>query len=181
MHHAAAVRWKHMKHLAIVLSGLLMSFGLAQNGANPKLGDYRPVLELARTVTILNELDTEGLPFSNNQAQKLLATLRGLDAREAITPTDAETIVGKLEATLTKPQLEALNDKRKTLEDAARRRLSQARTSSTNALTLMSWTVPGGPLMVVAIERNQKFNPFKVRGSQEAFVKLVGTLEKRAK
>jgi hypothetical protein len=170
-----------MKYLAIVLYGLLMSFGLAQNGTNPKLGDYRPVLELARTVTILNDMEMEGLPFSNTQAQKLLAALRGLDAREAITPTEAEAIVLKLEATLTKPQLEALNDKRKTLEDAARRRLSQARTSSTNALTLMSWTVPGGPLMVVTIERNQKLNPFRVRGSQEAFVKLMGTLEKRAR
>jgi hypothetical protein len=170
-----------MKYLAIVLYGLLMSFGLAQNGTNPKLGDYRPVLELARTVTILNDMEMEGLPFSNTQAQKLLAALRGLDAREAIAPTEAEAIVLKLEATLTKPQLEALNDKRKTLEDAARRRLSQARTSNTNALTLMSWTVPGGPLMVVTIERNQKLNPFRVRGSQEAFVKLMGTLEKRAR
>jgi hypothetical protein len=35
--------------------------------------------------------------------------------------------------------------------------------------------------MVVTIERNQKLNPFRVRGSQEAFVKLMGTLEKRAR
>lgn len=165
----------------LIFSSLLMSFGFAQDAPNVKLGAYRPVLELARTVQLIAEIDGEGLPLSAAQARNVLVILRGLDARDAIAPDDAANIVAKLEVSLSRPQREALTEKRKALEEAARKRMVQARPTGTNALTMISWTVPGGPLMVVTLERNQKLNPFKVRGSQEAYQKLVTTLEKRTK
>jgi hypothetical protein len=167
-----------MKPISVLLSSLLITLGFAHGGPAPKLSDFQTVLELARTVSLLSEI---GAPFDAAQAKTLLGVLHGLDQRDAIMPSEATAMVVKLEGILRPAQLAALNERRKALEAVARKRATQARTSSTNALTVMSWTVPGGPLIVAIIEREMKVNPFRVKGSLEAFEKLVATLEKRAK
>jgi hypothetical protein len=140
-----------MKQLSLLLY-VLISSGLAQGAPAPKLSDFQTVLELARTVSLFTAV---GVPF--------------------------DALVVKLEGTLRPAQLTALNEKRQALEAVARKRRAQARTPDTNALTVMSWTVPGGPLIVAIIERELKVNPFRVKGTQDAFEKLVAALEKRAK
>ena len=167
-----------MKPLAILLSSALITFGLAHGAPAPKLSDFQTVLELARTVSLLSEI---GVPFDTAQAKTLLVVLHGLDQPDAITPNEATGLVMKLEAALRPAQLAALTKKRQVLEVIARKRATQARTPSTNALTVMSWTVPGGPLIVAIIERDMKVNPFRVKGSQDAFEKLVTVLEKRVR
>jgi hypothetical protein len=167
-----------MKPISVLLSSLLITLGFAHGAPIPKLSDFQTVLELARTVSLLSEI---GVPFDAAQAKTLLGVLHGLDQQDAITPSEATAMVIKLEGALRPAQLAALNEKRQALEAIARKRATQARTSSTNALTVMSWTVPGGPLIVAIIEREMKVNPFRVKGSLEAFEKLVATLEKRAK
>jgi ribosome-binding factor A len=167
-----------MRSLFLLLSGFLVSFGLAQGAPAPKRSDFQTVLELARTVSLLTEVD---VPFDASQAKTFLSVLHGLDQQDAITPSEATVIVVKLEATLRPAQLTALNAKRQALEAVARKRVAQARMPSTNALTLMSWTVPGGPLILAIIEREWQVNPFRVKGAQDAFERLVAALEKRAK
>jgi hypothetical protein len=166
-----------MKQLSLLLY-VLISSGLAQGAPAPKLSDFQTVLELARTVSLFTAV---GVPFDAAQAKTLLIVLQGLDQRDAITPSEATALVVKLEGTLRPAQLTALNEKRQALEAVARKRRAQARTPDTNALTVMSWTVPGGPLIVAIIERELKVNPFRVKGTQDAFEKLVAALEKRAK
>jgi hypothetical protein len=167
-----------MKPISVLVSSLLITLGFAYGDPAPKLSDFQTVLELARTVSLLSEI---GVPFDTAQAKTLLGVLHGLDQRDAITPNEATDIVVKLERILRPTQLATLKEKRQALEGIARKRAAQARTSSTNALTVMSWTVPGGPLIVAIIEREMEVNPFRVKGSQEAFKKLVATLEKRTK
>jgi hypothetical protein len=165
-----------MKPISVLVSSLLITLGFAYGDPAPKLSDFQTVLELARTVSLLAEI---GVPFDAAQAKTVLSMLDGLDQRDAIMPSEATKIVVQLERMLRPAQLAALKEKRQTLEAIARKRATQARTSSTNALTVMSWTVPGGPLIVAIIEREMKVNPFQVKGSLEAFEKLVMTLEKR--
>jgi ribosomal protein L12E/L44/L45/RPP1/RPP2 len=167
-----------MKPISILLSSLLITVGLAHGGPAQKLSDFQTVLELARTVSLLSEI---GMPFDAAQAKTLLVVLHNLDLQEAITPSEATKIVTKLEGALRPAQLAALIEKRQALEAIARKRATQARTSNTNALTVLSWTVPGGPLILAIIEREMKVNPFRVKGSQEAFEKLMVALEKRVR
>jgi hypothetical protein len=169
-----------MRPFSLLLSSLLITLGLAQGGPAPRLIDFQTVLELARTVSLLNEVDATGLPLDAVQAKAMLTIVHALDQSKAITPGEAAAIVKQLEGALRPAQLLSLKQKRQALETVARKRVAQSRMASSNALTVMSWTVPGGPLIVSIIEREWQVNPLRVKGTQEAYNKLLAMLEKRS-
>jgi hypothetical protein len=170
-------------HLVALVMSFLVSLAFGQGAGNARLAQYRPVLELARTVSILLELDAQnGLSVGKPQATHALELLRPLASKLDVAPDEANAVLRGLETNvLSKAQKSALEERRAELERIAHRRVSQARfgDGGGGAWTVFVWTVPGSPLMVAAINAGKAVNPFKLTPGEANLARLIESLEKR--
>jgi hypothetical protein len=169
-------------HLVALAASLMVGLALGQ-GANARLTQYRPVLELARTVSILLELDAQrGLVMGKPQAGRVLELLRPMLAKSEVSPEEAQGVLEALTSSvLSKAQNAALEERRAELERIARRRASQARFADGGGggWTVFAWSVPGSPLMITAINAGKGVNPFKMPPGEANLARLISSLEKR--
>ncbi len=168
--------------LVALAASLMVGLALGQ-GANPRLTQYRPVLELARTVSILLEMDAErGLVLGKPQSTKALELLRPLAAKPEVSPDEAQKVLETLTTTvLSKAQNTALEERRTELQKLAQRRAAQARFADGGGggWTVFAWTVPGSPLMITAINAGKGVNPFKMTPGESSLARLISSLEKK--
>jgi hypothetical protein len=168
-------------YLVALAASLLVGLALGQ-GANSRLTQYRPVLELARTISILLEMDAErGLVLGKPQSTKALELLRPLASKPEVSPDEAQRVLETLTTNvLSKAQNAALEERRTELQKLAQRRAAQARfADGGGAWTVFAWTVPGSPLMIRDINAGKGVNPFKMMPGESNLARLISSLEKK--
>ncbi len=169
-----------------ILGALLVGFGvaLAQTSSPTKMIQFKPVLELVNTVNILAQMDTKpATMFIKAQAAPLLEVLKPLQNDANLEPSEAQMALSVIETKVLSPlQRQTLNAKReeqKKLYERRRTQMTRVSEGGANPLGVYTLSVPGGPVILQALQKGEAFNPFQKGPNAEMLKKFIAELEKR--
>jgi hypothetical protein len=171
-----------MKYL---LSAFVLSLGvtLAQTSNSNKVIQFKPVLELVNTVSILAQMDAKpATMFTKLQAAPLLEVLKPLQTDTNLEPSEAQAALNRLEARISEPQRQTLNAKReeqKKLYERRRTQMTRVSEGGPNPLGVYTLSVPGGPVIIQALQKGEAFNPFQKGPNADMLKKFIAALDTR--
>jgi Skp family chaperone for outer membrane proteins len=165
---------------------VLVVYGVALAQTSPKVATikFKPVLELVNTVNLLAQMDAKiETTFAKAQAAPLLEVLKPLRTDANLEPDEAQKALTAIEQSILSPlqrkTLDAKRAEQRKLYERRRTQMTRVAEGGPNPLGVYTLSVPGGPLIIQALQKGEAFNPFRTGPNAEMLQKFIAALEQR--